>query len=427
MLSQKEIKMNRKKLHNIKVLVAHLGARKHYQEPILFQQWGILDKFYTDFYAGQGQVANMLRNPNIYNHLHQSIKKGLDRYDPALEWAKVIHFPQLGYKYISELRKGTPQQFSKINISIGQEFCRRIIKNGIGDANIVYGYDGGALELFEYAKSRGIRCVLDQTVAERSLIYRLLQQEEDTWPGWSKLPFNVNFHDRELIERQNQEQDLADSIICGSNFVKDSLVARGVAAEKIFVIPFGRCKDKIDSSFNCPIELEQLNELRILFTGSVCLRKGIPYLLEALRQLKGKIPFTCKVVGNLEISSENIMKYEDVCQFTGLLPRSQMSSVYSWANLFVFPSICEGSAMVTYEAMNWRLPTIATYNSGSIVRDEVDGYIIPIRSVDRIIEKITDIYHQKLQYQKNKISQYLSISNQESYQKLQSCLLDLIE
>ena len=39
-------------MSSTKVLVAQLGARKHYQEPALFYKWGILDRLYTDLYAG---------------------------------------------------------------------------------------------------------------------------------------------------------------------------------------------------------------------------------------------------------------------------------------------------------------------------------------------------------------------------------------
>ncbi|SRR5579883_1339221 len=377
-----------------KVLVAQLGARKHYQEPLLFQSWGILDRLYTDLYSGHSTIANLLRYPQIYSYLPNAFKKVLDRYEPGLKNAKIIHFPKFGYKYAQLLKKASPEQASQIFILGGQKFCQQILKHGLGDANTIYGFNSACLELFEYAKARGIRCILDQTLADYSLVHKLLLEEEQHWQGWSLTPFTVSSADLELMEREHQEQDLADGIICGSSFVRDSLITRGVDANKIDVVPLGRLKDEklIQHQPFIQTPKQRGDGLRILFVGLVGLRKGIPYLLEALRQIKGEIPFTCKVVGPLEIKPERVTEYSDVCDFLGRIPRSQVKDLYSWADVFVLPSICEGSAMVTYEALGLGVPIITTYNSGSIVRDGIDGFILPIRQIGAIADKLLKIY-----------------------------------
>ncbi|MFN6572154.1 glycosyltransferase family 4 protein [Dendronalium sp. ChiSLP03b] len=409
------------------VLVAQLGARKHYQEPLLFHQWGILNRLYTDFYSGHSLLANLLRHPYFYNRLPNFIKKGLERNEPNLKSAKIVHFPIFGYRYVKALNKASPQQASQIFVEGGKEFCQRIIKNGLGEIDTIYGFNSACLELFEYAKSCGIRCILDQTLADYSLVHKLLLEEEEHWQGWSLTPFTVSDADLELMQREHREQDLANRIICGSNFVKDSLLARGVDSHKISVVPLGRLKDE-KSMRHQPLTQtpqERGDELRILFVGSVGLRKGIPYLLEALRQIKGKIPFTCKVAGSLEIKPERIAEYSDVCDFMGRIPRSKVKDLYTWADVFVLPSICEGSAMVTYEALSAGVPIITTYNSGSIIRDEIDGFIIPMRNIELIVEKLVKIYL-KPSNDFNKIDknqEYLKHTIQESENKLQQVLM----
>lgn len=382
-----------------KILVAHLGARKHYQEPVLFHFWGMLEEFCTDFYAGESTITKLLRNKKIYNNLPNVLKKGIDRYDPALNKAKVTHFPKFGYKFTQSIKRTLPHERARIFVWAGKEFGQRIIQKGLGNANVVYGFNGESLELFEYAKARGIRCVLDQTIAERSLLHQLLLEEEQTWKDWSLSPFTVNDADLELMQREQREQDLADHIICGSQFVKDSLIARGVSADKVSVVALGCSKDSRSSQNNYKRENSQDrgDELRLLFAGAVGLRKGIPYLLEALRLLKGKISFTCKVAGSIDIKPDQISKYSDVCKFLGRVPRSQMAELYSWADVFVLPSICEGSAMVTYEALGYGLPIVTTYNSGSIIRDKVDGYIVPVKNSVAIADSLLDLYKDKYQ------------------------------
>jgi len=61
---------------------------------------------------------------------------------------------------------------------------------------------------------------------------------------------------------------------------------------------------------------------------------------------------------------------------------------YKQADVFVLPTIEEGSALVGYEAMASGLPLITTFNSGSIARDKKDGFIVPIRDIPKLKEKI---------------------------------------
>jgi glycosyltransferase involved in cell wall biosynthesis len=384
-------------MNDAKVLVAHLGARKHYQEPLLFFQWGILDKFYTDFYSGNNVATQFLRNPTIYKNLPQIIKKGLERYEPSLEDVYVYHFPWFGYQYARSLRKASQEENAFTFIWAGQKFCQRIMQKGISDrVTTIYGYNSASLELFEYAQDKGIRCILDQTLAEWSLVHQLLLEEEKRWSGWSLSPFKIRYADLELLRREQEEQDLADRIICGSEFVKDSLTARGVNPNKISVVPLGRSKDNQGRQQVVRQTPQERGDcLRILFAGTVGLRKGIPYLLKALNLVHEKIPFTCKVAGAIEIQPERVAEYSHLCDFLGLVPRSEMARLYAWADVFVLPSICEGSAMVIYEALSWGLPVITTYNSGSIIRDGIDGYIVPIRDPEAIAARLLTIFEQK--------------------------------
>lgn len=383
-------------MRTVKVVVAQLGARKHYQEPVIFQHWGILEHLYTDFYSGDSVFIKILKHSSIHRHLPNFLKKALERYDPGLKNAKVTHFPKFCFQYTEALKQASSQESSKIFVWGGKEFCRLIIEHGLEKANTIYGFNSACYELFTYAKPKGIRCILDQTLADYSLVHQILLEEEERWQQWSLTPFTVSDADLELLQREHQEQNIADDIICGSSFVKDSLIARGVEADKISVVPLGRLKDEISLAVATTTQTpkERGDGLRILFVGSVNLRKGIPYLLTALKQIQGTIPFTCKVVGSLEIKPERVTEYSNVCEFLGRIPRSQVKDLYAWADVFVLPSLCEGSAMVTYEALSLGVPVITTYNSGSIARDSIDGFIVPIRDSNAIADKLLKFYTQ---------------------------------
>jgi len=67
------------------------------------------------------------------------------------------------------------------------------------------------------------------------------------------------------------------------------------------------------------------------------------------------------------------------------------AAAYQQADIFVFPSIEEGSALVTDEAMACGLPVVTTPNAGSVVRDGVEGFIVSIRDPDALAERIDQL------------------------------------
>jgi len=65
-----------------------------------------------------------------------------------------------------------------------------------------------------------------------------------------------------------------------------------------------------------------------------------------------------------------------------------MAEHYAWADVFLLPSICEGSATVCYEALAAGLPVVTTENAGSVVRDGIDGFIVPIRDAAAVVARL---------------------------------------
>ena len=71
-----------------------------------------------------------------------------------------------------------------------------------------------------------------------------------------------------------------------------------------------------------------------------------------------------------------------------------MPELYASHDLLLLPSICEGSATVSYEALSYGLPVICTPNSGTVIEHEKDGLLIPIRSSDAIVQSIEQFLNQ---------------------------------
>jgi glycosyltransferase involved in cell wall biosynthesis len=75
-------------------------------------------------------------------------------------------------------------------------------------------------------------------------------------------------------------------------------------------------------------------------------------------------------------------------ELLGAVPRSEIFNHYTWADVFLLPSICEGSATVIYEALAAGLPVICTANAGSVVRDGIEGFIVSVGNYEAIADKL---------------------------------------
>ncbi len=186
--------------------------------------------------------------------------------------------------------------------------------------------------------------------------------------------------------RLMQLWELADLILCPSVFVRRGLEEMGVPPDKCKVVPYG-----VDGQ-SLPARLEHRDHdgpVRILFVGQVRLLKGIPYLLDAMRQFTPS-EAVCRLVGPITVARDKLEEYAppnvSIC---GPVARNKVREYYEWADVFCLPTLCEGSATVIYEALMHDLPVITTPNSGSIIPETNSHHVIvPIRNANAIAEAI---------------------------------------
>ncbi len=363
------------------VHVAMLGARQHYAVARLLHEEGMLGRLYTDLYAANKSWVTRLAGllpPKIYP---REVEKFLGRSDRELPAEKVVSYEPFGVWYFLQARRARDAQaLSRIYARGAQSFARRVIRNGLPGADILYCYNGPAPELFEYAKGRGIPCILEQILAPQEVARALLREERDRWPGWEP-ESELEEGDNGLAEREREEWRLADLIVGGSSFVIDGLRAQQVPQGKCRVVPYGVPLESFPASERPKSKASE--KLRVLFAGGIDLRKGVPYLLGALRLL-GSSSIEARIVGASAVKPDRLRPYQAVATFLGSVPRSRMADLYQWADVFVLPSICEGSAIVTYEALASGLPVVATPNTGAMVREGIDGVLVPIRDVEAL-------------------------------------------
>lgn len=369
-----------------KVSVAQLGARMHYAVPRIFSRLNQLDQLYTDICSTKGWPRVLNKLPPALQS--SQVKKLIGRNPYDIPTSLITSFTSFGLEYAYRLKKSTtPTEVTAVNLWAGSQFNELILRKGFGSASLLYSYNSASKNIFMSAKKQGLTAILEQTIAPKSTEIRLLKEEEKNlrFLGWNML--EDENADRFSL-REKAEWNLADIILCGSEFVRNNVVAEGGDGNKCFVVPYGvsLTNFRVKNSNLCQKAANK--PLRVLFVGSLGLRKGVYYLIEAMRKLE-KLSVECRIVGSWPIDIDPLLvsapKNVKIC---GAIPRSEIAIEYCRADVFCLPSLCEGSATVIYEALASGLPVITTANSGSIVRDGVEGYIVPIRDASAIAEKL---------------------------------------
>lgn len=366
------------------VTVAILGARMHYAVPSVLADHGRLERYYTDWYSADSGWLGRIRRLLLHAPVN-TLRRAAMRSSVTLPEEAVHSFPWLGIRYALVLRTSSDEvQREQTYVQFGRQFAQSAVKAGFGQAKAVYGMNSASLELFQAASSQRITCILEQCIAPRTIQMQLLQEEYNLWPAWEAAEIgNTDFG---LAARERQEWALADLILAGSDFVKDGLVANGVDKEKCFVLPY-----TVDvNAYQPNKEKPRHNGLRVLFLGQVGLRKGIHYLHRSLELTKTDL-IEVKAAGTVSLNPAITRQVAKRIHLLGLVPRAKVRNLLQWADVLVLPSICEGSAMVTYEALASGVPVITTPNAGSPVQDGVTGFIVPNRSAAAIASRLDQL------------------------------------
>jgi starch synthase len=196
--------------------------------------------------------------------------------------------------------------------------------------------------------------------------------------------------DPRIIERELQEYDECDYVVVPSGFAYRTFLRQGVPAAKLARVSYG-----VDLNLFRPAPKED-NVFRVLYVGALSLRKGLPYLLEAIAPLLKLPRFEVWLIGSIlpEILPF-LAQYEGQYRYLGSIPRTMLYKYYSQGSVLVLASITEGLALVQAQAMACGLPVIATKHTGAedLFTNGVEGFIVPIRCSETIREKILVLYN----------------------------------
>ena len=138
-------------------------------------------------------------------------------------------------------------------------------------------------------------------------------------------------------------------------------------------------------------------KLTFLMISRLLKSKGVGEYLEAARLVKQKHPEVrfC-LLGKFETAMQDALPREYVQQFVddGIIERFEETSdvrpFYAECSVYVLPSYREGTPRTVLEAMAMGRPIITTDTQGcrETVRDGVNGYLVPVKDVPALAEKM---------------------------------------
>jgi glycosyltransferase involved in cell wall biosynthesis len=274
--------------------------------------------------------------------------------------------------------------------SIHHQFSNRLARYLPLDSDIFIGLSSYCLEAIVKAKDRGIVTIVDHGSLHQRVERRLQIEESDLWG----LPVGSHLPPDWIIEKEAAEFRAADRVMVLSRIAKQSMVEEGIPADKVFVnhcgVNLGEFKPgrKLDKTF------------RIIQCGGIHQGKGIQYLLRAFTELKLPNSELWFIGGGLETSTLRpiIGKYNaDNIHFKGVYPQQELHKLYTQGSVFVLASIADGFGMVVPQAMACGLPVIVTDHVGAadVVSDGENGYVMPVRDVETLKERILRLYQDR--------------------------------
>lgn len=277
----------------------------------------------------------------------------------------------------SRLARRRTEQFDRIVAS-------RLPRFVAGGANVALFFSdvGSGLAMAE-ARKQGLKVVLSMVTGHMDEETEILAREKTRVPEFFPVYLGDGSLDMDelawLHNRRRRDLAQADLVLVPSKHIARQVVERsGVPENRVRVIPYAADPDRFR-----PVEKpenQNATECRFLFAGGITQRKGLSDLLAAWRQAR-RPGWSLSLVGEAPRSALGLIPADDPSlRVLGRVAYGEMPALMASHDIFVFPSLFEGSAVVCYEALAAGLPVITTPQAGSVVRDSQEGLIVPAAS-----------------------------------------------
>ena len=266
-------------------------------------------------------------------------------------------------------------------------FDRHVSKQSLTGVTAVHGYEYASLATFQRARQQGLRIIYDMLVpgwiqSQQILAAEYAKFPELCSPEWKRVHSKTDRRNR----RKQREIELADFVVTNSEFSRKSLIEQGAPLDRLLLVPYGMPP---------PVEshLQPAGQrFRFLYAGTLSVRKGVHYLLDAWRKAAPSASQAeLSLVGALDLPGELLDNLAGHVSFHQSVPREELYRLYRESSLLLFPTLCDGFGQVLTEALSQGLPVLTTARAGAadFIEAGVNGFIVPAASADALEERIS--------------------------------------
>ena len=264
----------------------------------------------------------------------------------------------------------------------------RQLKKMAAEVDVVHVWPMGALQTLQTARELGIPAFLERPNAHTEFAYAVVRQECERL-GINMPPGHEHAFNAEYLRQEEKEYQLADRLLCPSDFVAKTFRDRGFPPEKLARHQYG-----FDAKlfFAGQQDAHSGPGLRVLFVGGCAPRKGLHYALEAW------LNSSASVKGTFHIAGEFIPGYAEKLSAQLAHPsvkrlgqRSDVPELMRQSDVFILPSLEEGSALVTLEARGCGCVLAVSDASGAVCQHGENAMIHQARDVAKLSAQLTQL------------------------------------
>lgn len=350
--------------------VSYSGVHQAYQMALAAQESGLLDRFLCSFYDAPGKWGHRLAGMLGREALKSRRLEGIDpRRVAEHPW------PELSFKLRGRFMKLPGNAWISAAGRFDHWAAGQLDR---GTSRGVVCAENCAYETFQLAKARGMLRIYDCPGTNAEILHATTGEAARR----TGLPFVSQADTPETTRRKEVEIDLADMVLTYSDFHMKGMIARGIPRERIAQIPLWT-----DPDFWCPgpHPRERKGPLKVLFAGGINLRKGVPFLVEAVRTLAPHATLT--LVGSLDRDAKSCLAGTE--SFATVMPpvnKEKLRDIYRAHDLLVLPSLGDSFGFVAMEAMACGLPVILTTQCGAPV--PMESWRVPVMDAGAIQEQL---------------------------------------
>jgi glycosyltransferase involved in cell wall biosynthesis len=250
--------------------------------------------------------------------------------------------------------------------------------------DFVHAMPGQCLHTFRAAKRLGIQTVLNHATGPVREWVRIME------PEYARIGLKLTDvcpYDDAYFAREAEEYALADWHCAASSVVRAQLIAQGIAAHRIWQVPYGA-----DTDIFHPQKTAEAHGFRIVFAGQVGLRKGLRTLLAALtlaERADWRVDFYGAMQGEARHDLEGYRGATPLA-FHGPVSQKALASAFQSGSALVLPSLEEGFGLVVPQALNCGLPTIVSNRVGAkdLLRHRENGSIFPVEDATALAAEL---------------------------------------